>query len=386
MPIALTAGAARHIAGRYEIARPREWVPLPVLAGRILAEPVRARQAQPGTALAAMDGWALQAAATPGLVRIVGESAAGRPFARRVALGEAVRISTGAELPLGSDAVIRREGATAFDGVLAAPGVAPGRDVRQAGEDYSCSDTVLAGGHRVRAHDVGVIASCGWDGAFCRRQPRVVVVSTGDELVSPGQVPDSGRVVDSNRLAIAAAVQAAGGLVEWTRWVPDDIGDLEGAIVDGTRAAIDLLVTCGGASVGDHDHTRAALRAVGGRRVVDGIAMRPGRPTALELLGETRVLVLPGPPAAAVVAFHLLGRALLGCEEWAAAPFAVEYRSARAMDEFVRCQATPDGLVPLAAQGSTSMAGLAGAHALAWIAWGRSYVAAGADVQVSSLP
>jgi len=264
--------------------------------------------------------------------------------------------------------------------------VAPGRDVRQVGEDYSRSDIVLAGGHRVRAHDVGVIASCGWDGAFCRRQPRVAVISTGDELVAPGQAPDSGRVVDSNRLAIAAAVQAAGGLVTWTRWVPDDRTDLELAIADGTRAAIDLLVTCGGASVGDHDHTHAALRSVGARRVVDGIAMRPGRPTALALLGETRVLVLPGPPAAAVVAFHLLGRALLGCGEWAVAPLAVHYRSARAVDEFIRCRATPNGLMPLAAQGSASMAGLAGADTLAWIGWGRSRVAAGADVQVSALP
>jgi molybdopterin molybdotransferase len=386
MPIALTAGAARHIAGRHEIARPREWVPLQVLAGRILAEPVRARQAQPGTAVAAMDGWALRAAATPGMFHVVGESAAGRPFMRDVGACEAVRISTGAGMPLGADAVIRREDATAFEDVLTASGVAPGRDVRQAGEDYSRSDIVLAGGQRVRAHDVGVIASCGWDGAFCRRQPRVAVISTGDELVAPGQAPDSGRVVDSNRLAIAAAVQAAGGLVEWTRWVPDDTMDLELAISDGTRAAIDLLVTCGGASVGDHDHTRAALRSVGARRVVDGIAMRPGRPTALALLGETRVLVLPGPPAAAVVAFHLLGRALLGCGEWAVAPLAVQYRSARAVDEFIRCRATPNGLMPLAAQGSASMAGLAGADTLAWIRWGRSRVAAGADVQVSALP
>ena len=198
--------------------------------------------------------------------------------------------------------------------MLTAPGVVPGRDVRQTGEDYARSEIVLAAGHRgTSAPTVGVIASCGWDGAFCRRQPRVAVISTGDELVSPGQAPDSGRVVDSNRLAIAAAVQAAGGIIEWTRWVPDDATELETAIADGTGAALDLLITCGGASVGDHDHTRGALRSVGARCVVDGIAMRPGRPTALELLGETRVLVLPGPPAAAVVVFHLLGRDLLGC-------------------------------------------------------------------------
>ncbi len=386
MPIALTAAAARHIAGRYEIARPREWVPLAVLAGRILAEPVRTRQAQPVEAVAAMDGWAVWAGATPGVFHIVGESAAGRPFMRGVAVCEAVQISTGAEVPDGADAVIRREDAAACDGMLTAPGVVPGRDVRQAGEDYSRSDIVLAAGHHVRAHDVGVIASCGWDGAFCRRQPRVAIISTGDELVSPGRAPDSGRVVDSNRLVIAAAVHAAGGIIEWTRWVPDKATDLETAITDATGAAIDLLVTCGGASVGDHDHTRGALRSVGARRVVDGIAMRPGRPTALALLGETRVLVLPGPPAAAVVAFHLLGRDLLGCGGWAAAPLTVHYRSARGVDEFVRCRATPNGLMPLAAQGSASMAGLAGADALAWIAWGRSRVAAGANVQVSALP
>jgi molybdopterin molybdotransferase len=386
MQVALPAAVARHIVSRYEIARPREWVPLAKLAGRILADPVRTRQEQPDRALAAMDGWAVRAGATPGLLHVVGESAAGRPFMRAVRVREAVRISTGAEMPHGADAVVRREDAVASDGTLAAPGVAPGRDVRQAGEDYSRSDIVLAPGHRVRAHDVGVIASCGWDGAFCRGQPRVAVISTGDELVSLGQAPESGRVIDSNRLAIAAAVQAAGGLVEWTRWVRDDAIDLKTAIAEGTGAAIDLLVTCGGASVGDHDHTRAALRSVGARHVVDGIAMRPGRPTALALVGETRILVLPGPPGAAVVAFHLLGRELLGCGEWAVAPLAVQYRSARAVDEFVRCRATPNGLIPLAAQGSASMAGLAGADALAWIGWGRTSVAAGADVRVSALP
>ncbi len=386
MPAACTAGAARNIAARYEIVRSREWVPLAALAGRILAEPVRARRAQPTTSVAAMDGWALRAAATPGGFHIVGESAAGRPFMGALGPREAVRISTGAQIPLGADAVIRREDAVAAEDTLSAPGVELGRDVREAGEDYSQSDIVLPGGHRVRAHDVGVIASCGWDGAFCRRQPRVAIISTGDELVSPGHALDDGRVVDSNRLAIAAAVQAAGGIIEWTRWVPDDPSDLEHAITDGTRATIDLLVTCGGASGGDHDHTRAALKDVGARHLIDGVAMRPGRPTALALLGETRVLVLPGPPSAAVVAFHLLGRALLGCEEWTTAPLAIEYRSARGVDEFIRCRATPNGLMPLSVQGSASMAGLAGAHALAWIAWGRSRVAAGANVQASPLP
>lgn len=386
MPAACTAGAARNIAGHHEISRSREWVPLALLVGRILADPVRARQAQPSVSMAAMDGWAVRAAATPGGLNIVGESAAGRPFVGALGEREAVRISTGAQLPIGADAVVRREDASAIGSALTAPGVAHGRDVRVVGEDYSRSDVVLPNGHRVRAHDVGVIASCGWDGAFCRRQPRVAVISTGDELVPPGLAPDEGRVVDSNRFAIAAAVQAAGGIIEWTRLVPDDMSDLEAAIADGTRATIDLLVTCGGASVGDHDHTRAALTDAGARTVIDGIAMRPGRPTSLALLGETRVLMLPGPPAAAAVVFHLLGRALLGCEEWSAAPLAIDYHSPRGVDEFVRCRATPTGLVPLAAQGSASMASLAGAHALAWIGWGRSRVAAGAFVQASALP
>ncbi len=303
-------------------------------------------------------------------VRIVGESAAGRPFARRVALGEAVRISTGAELPLGSDAVIRREGAAAFDGVLAAPGVAPGRDVRQAGEDYSCSDTVLAGGHRVRAHDVGVIASCGWDGAFCRRQPRVVVVSTGDELVSPGQVPDSGRVVDSNRLAIAAAVQAAGGLVEWTRWVLMTLPTSKARLSTG----LGRRSTCWSRAVARRWAITTILAPHCGpwAGVAWSTASRCGRAVRRRWSCWVR-------RACWCSQAHRRRRSSrFTCSDapcWAArsgqrhrSPF--ECRSARAVDEFVRCRATPDGLVPLAAQGSTSMAGLAGAHALAWIALG----------------
>ncbi len=344
---------------------------------------------QPRGAVAAMDGWALRADATPGVFAVVGESAAGRPYGRSLLRGEAVRISTGALVPAGADAVLRRERAIERHGVLASPHIAAGSDVRQAGEDYPLAAVVLDPGHLVRTHDVGVIAACGWDGAFCDRRARVAVVSIGDELVPVDQIPNEGEVVDSNRLTIAAAAEAAGAQVAWTRWVPDDRHALEEVIADAVQPGPDgvaLLITTGGASIGDHDHVRPALRSLGAEIAFEGIAMRPGRPTALGVIGASRVLVLPGTPSASVVGFHVIGRELLGTAEWTPGIMVTDYRSPRHADEFVRCRSTPVGLVPLDVQGSASLAGLAGADALAWIAWGRSHVKAGSSVLTSAVP
>jgi molybdopterin molybdotransferase len=336
-----------------------------------------------------MDGWALCADATPGVFTVVGESAAGRPHHRRLVQGEAVRISTGAVVPQGADTVLRREDGIERDGVLSAPWVGPGHDIRLAGQDYPLAAAVLDAGHLVHTHDVAVIAACGWDGAFCDRRARVAVVSIGDELVPVGRVPGEGEVVDSNRLAIAAAVEAAGAEVASTRWVPDDRHALEELITDAVQpgpGVVDLLITTGGASVGDHDHVRPVLRSLGAEMALEGIAMRPGRPTALGVIGTCRVLVLPGTPSATVVAFHVIGRELLGAAAWTPGILTTEYRSRRDVDEFVRCRHTPLGLVPLTAQGPGSLAGLAGADALAWIPWGRSHVASGSSVATTGMP
>jgi molybdopterin molybdotransferase len=336
-----------------------------------------------------MDGWALRSGATPGILRVVAESAAGRPYRGVLGPDEAVRISTGAVLPDAADAVLRREHGSENGGVLVAPHVAAGRDLRVAGDEYPLAADVLPDGHRVRAHDLGVIATCGWDGAFCERRPRVAIVATGDELVPPGQLPEDAAVVDSNRVTIAAAAAAAGGEVVWTRCVVDTPDAVRAAVKDaasGGPDAVDLLVTIGGASIGDHDHVRSVLDSISADVVFDGIAMRPGRPTCLAVLGSTRVLVLPGPPGAAVVAFHLIGRELIGGGTWSPNRVAVPCPPSGAYDEFIWCRASDVGLVPVEGQGSSSLSGLARADALAWIPQHRLADAAGGEVLASALP
>ena len=384
-----TASAAMRIAQGLRIASAREWVWLTALPRRRLAEAVRTRAPQPESAVAAMDGWALRADATPGVFSVVGESAAGRPHPRPLVQAEAVRISTGALVPRGADAILRREDGIERLGVVTAPPVEAGHDVRRGGQDYPQAAVVLSAGHLVRSHDVAVIAACGWDGAFCERRARIALVSIGDELVPPGRVPGEGEVVDSNRLAIAAAVDAAGAVVAWTRWVPDDRHVLEEVMVEAMQSGpdgVDLVITTGGASVGDHDHVRPVLRSLGAEMAFEGIAMRPGRPTALGAIGNSRVLILPGTPSASVIGFHVIGRELLGTTDWTLGVLAGDYRSRRDADEFVRCRRTPVGLAPLEVQGPASLAGLAGADALAWIPWGRSHVQSGSSVRTSTMP
>ncbi len=384
-----SAARAREIARDLRVRAPREWVPLERLVGRRLFEPVRTRIAQPHVTSAAMDGWALRSAATPGIFKVVGESAAGRPYRGSLGPDEAVRIATGAVVPDGADAVLRRELGSEQDGLLVAAFVGPERDLRRAGEEYPKAAAVLPDGHRVRAHDLGVIATCGWDGAFCERQPRVAILATGDELVPPGQLPDDAAVVDSNRFALGAAAAAAGAEVIWSRSVPDTasviIGALAEAAGDGADA-VDLLVTTGGASIGDHDHVRPALASLGATVAFAGVAMRPGRPTSLATIGNTRVLVLPGTPAAAVIAFHVIGRELLGVATWAPAILAGPFWADETYDEFMWCRATDAGLVPTSRQGSASLASLAGGDVLAWISPGEASVAPGARVRASALP
>ena len=384
-----SATEARELARDLRVRAPREWVPLERLAGRRLSEPVRTRIAQPHATSAATDGWALRSAATPGTLRVIAESAAGRPYRGPLRLREAVRIATGALAPEAADAVLRREHGSERDGVLEAAHVRAGRDLRLAGDEYPRAGEVLPDGHRIRAHDLGVIATCGWDGAFCEQRPRVAVVASGDELVPPGQLPGDSAVVDANRFAIAAAAAAAGAEVAWTRCVPDTDQDVAAAITDavsGGPDSVDLLVTTGHASVGDHDHVRPALAEMGAQIVFDGISMRPGRRTGLVLVGETRVLVLPGTPGAAVIAFHLIGRELLGGGTWAPAVLARSCRADGPYDEFVWCRVTDAGLVPAQRQGSASLSGLAAGDVLGWITPGDPLRAAGTPVLASALP
>jgi molybdopterin molybdotransferase len=336
-----------------------------------------------------MDGWALRSAATPGILRVVGESAVGNPYRGPLGQDEAVRVMTGALAPDAADAVLRRAHGTECDGVLVAPHVRSGRDLRPAGDDYPRAAEVLPTGHRLRVHDIGVIATCGWDGAFCERRVRTAVVVSCSALVPPGQVPDGTEAVDATRFVLAAAAAAAGATVVWTRSVQDADDALTEAVRDavgGGPDAVDLVIATGGPGVGGGDRITPILAGFGAQFVFGGISMQPGCRTALALIGETRVLVVPSAPGGAVIAFHLIGRELLGGGVWTPVVLAAPIRVDGPGDEFVWCRASDTGLAPGSKRDADTFAGLAVGDALAWITPGAAQRPAGTCILASSLP
>lgn len=370
---------------------PAEPVALDELAGRILAEDVRARGDHPAFTNSAMDGYALRAAdaADGAVLRLAGESRAGAPFAGVLGAGEAVRISTGAELPEGADAVLRKEDAAEEGtGVRALIAPAAGVFVRRRGEDVHVGQALLRAGQVVGPHEVAVVAAAGHARVACARRPRVAVLGSGDEVVPAGGELGPGQVFDANRPGVAAQAEAAGAQVLSTGVVPDDreatVAALAG-LLDG--AAPDLLVTIGGVSVGRHDHLRPALEACGVRELLYGVQIRPGHPLWLGRRGEQLVLGLPGNPVSAAVCFHAFGRPLLGRgDSWERRmPMAARYVTQTARTELVRCVEEDGALRPLPRQGSHAVTSLAGATHLAVVDAARREVAAGEAVRTSRL-
>lgn len=376
------------------LAPPAEPVALEELPGRVLAEDVRARGDHPAFTNSAMDGYALRAAdaAAGGPLRLVGESRAGAPFGGEVGAGEAVRISTGAELPEGADAILRVEDAEEGHGAVhvgAAP--AAGAYVRRRGEDVRRGQALLAAGHVVGAHEVAVVAGAGHARVACVRPPRVAVVGSGDEVVPAGGELGPGQVYDANRPGVAAQARAAGARVVASAVVADDLQQTiaaVGGLLDGRDAeAPDLLVTTGGVSVGRHDHLRPALEACGVREVLYGVEIRPGHPLWIGRRGEQLVLGLPGNPVSAAVCFHAFGRPLLGrADSWdERLPLAERYAKPTPRTDLIRCAERGGALVPLPRQASHALTSLAGATHIAAIPAERREVAAGEEVRVVRL-
>lgn len=292
---------------------PAEVAGLETALGRVLAEDVRARLTQPPAAVSAMDGYAVRAAdtaPTPRRLRIVGRSAAGAGFEGTIGAGEAVRIFTGAPLPEGADAVVIQED-TMTDGETVTPGAAaePGRFVRPAGLDFGEGEVVLAAGRRLTPRDVALAAAANVPWLKVRRRPRVAIVATGDELAMPGEPLRPGRIVNSNGLLCAGQVRTFGA-------IPVDLGiaaDDEEALVAAVTAArgCDLLVTLGGASVGDHDLIRPMLAKLGFDLALYRVAMRPGKPIMFGRLGDLPVIGLPGNPVSVGVGGAVFLRAVV---------------------------------------------------------------------------
>jgi len=288
-----------------------ETVPIRAAAGRWGAADVMALRTQPANDLSAMDGYAIRFADLPGPFKLIGESAAGRPFGGAVGSGETVRIFTGAAMPDGADTVLVQEEAERRDDQVALSGEGPGhrgRNVRRKGLDFSRGDFLVGRGERLTAARIAVAATGGHGALPVNRLVRVAIVATGDELVAPGSAMTDAVLPESNGAMLSAMLADLPVEVIDLGILPDRL--------DATTAAFaqvdaDILVTTGGASVGDHDLVRPALEAAGGSMDFWRIALRPGKPMMAGRLNGAVVLGLPGNPVSAFVTAFLFLRPLI---------------------------------------------------------------------------
>ena len=281
---------------------PAEVVALANAWNRVTAAPVIARLTQPPADVSAMDGYALRAAdgILGATLTQIGAAPAGHPFAGTVEPGQIVRLFTGSIVPAGADSILLQEDA-AKDGdrVTVNEAVVAGRHIRRAGQDFAKGDTVVAAGRRMTARDVGLSAAANHPWINVHRRPRVGILATGDEIAMPGEPIPAGGIVSSNSHALAALVRAGGG-EPIVLPIAADTNEAVASVADSV-AGLDMLVTTGGASVGDHDLVISGLQTRG--LVVDfwQIAMRPGKPLLFGQLGAVPVLGLPGNPVSALV-------------------------------------------------------------------------------------
>jgi len=380
---------------------PAEFVALDHVAGRVLAQDVSALRTQPPTAVSAMDGYAVRAsdvAKAPAALKVIGEVAAGHPFIGQVAAGQAVRIFTGGVMPSGSDTVVIQE-LTSREGdvVTVQKSAAKGRNVRAKGIDFAQGDVLLRKGQRLSDRDVMLAAAMNHARLSVHRKPRVAVLGTGDELVPPGGSPKSDEIVYSNGFALASLARTEGAEVHDLGIANDRVEDITQAIKRAREWGTDILVTSGGASVGEHDLVQRALTAEGLNLSFWRVALRPGRPMMHGRLGAMQVLGVPGNPVSSYVCAFLFlvplirrlsGRtdvesrpeqARLGCDLPANDERADYLRATLALG--------PDGPVatPLPAQDSSLMAPLAKADCLVIRYPGAPAAPAGSDCIILKL-
>ena len=297
---------------------PAETVMIERAHGRVLAEPLHARVTQSPFDASAMDGYAVQAAdiaTPPATLTIIGEAAAGHPFGGTVHAGEAARIFTGAPVPAGADTVVIQEDtARSGDKVVVREAEPKGGNIRTRGFDFREGDLLLPPGRRLGPRELALAAAMGHRPVAVRRRPRVAILSTGDELVVPGERPGPAQIVASNHLGVGALCEAAGADVQQLGIARDTREDIVAHLSE--AAGADILVTCGGASVGDHDLVAPALEAQGMSLAFWKVALRPGKPIMYGRFGPSRVMGLPGNPASALICARVflipLIQALLG--------------------------------------------------------------------------
>jgi molybdopterin molybdotransferase len=360
----------RMLAG---IGAPRiETVPLEAVVGRVLAEPVTAMRPQPPFDASAMDGWAVAGEGTA--FAIVGESAAGRGYDRLLEPGQAVRIFTGAPVPAGATRVVIQEVARREGQILTTPASdGSPHNVRPAGGDFNAGERLLSTGDRIDPWRLSLAAAAGRAALQVAARPKVVLLSTGEELVPAGANAGPDQIFDSGGPTLAALISRWGGDVRRLASVGDDADTIAKAL---TGAGGELIVTLGGASVGDHDLVKPALSRLGLELAVETIRIRPGKPTWFGRLADgRRVLGLPGNPASALVCAELFLRPLLsalqGAEpgpQLATARLAVSARANGPREHWERSRmAVRDGVLtvtPMSDQDSSLVSVFAQAAAL----------------------
>ncbi|PSO28960.1 gephyrin-like molybdotransferase Glp [Bradyrhizobium sp. MOS002] len=299
---------------------PEEMISLDQAYHRVLARDVAARRTQPPQAMSAMDGYAVRAADAAAInsgLTVIGEVAAGRPFAGTVGAGEAVRIFTGGVVPGGADAVVIQED-TVADGkrITIKEAAIAGRHIRPAGVDFREGDVLLRKGSRLTERDLALAAGMNHPQLAVFRRPRVAILATGDELVMPGTTPGHGQIVYSNGYALHALARSEGAETIDLGIAADTLEATTAGIRGARESGADILITTGGASVGDHDLVQQALRDEGIAMAFWKIAMRPGKPMMHGRLGTMGVIGLPGNPVSSYVCAFLfmvpLIRALSG--------------------------------------------------------------------------
>jgi molybdopterin molybdotransferase len=381
-----------------------EPVPLRSALGRVLAVDVKSAEPVPGFDNSSMDGFAVRAAdtagasaATPVALRIADEARAGRPAESSLEAGQAIAISTGAMLPEGADSVVRVEDTATRDGrVEVSVEVDPGTNVRRRGDDIVPGAPILRRGQTIGAAELGVLASVGLVEVSCARRPRTRVLTTGDELLEPGDAPRPGGVRNSNAYSIPSLALGAGAEVAGVATVSDD----PVATRDAVETALDgdVAVISGGVSVGDHDYVKSALEKLDVEPVFWRVALKPGKPTWFGVAPRgTLVFGLPGNPVSAMVTFLLFVRpairAMLGASDEIAQAWAIlddELPKARGRDHAVRCslELRDDGwhARPTGNQDSHVLTSMLGADALAIVPAEADAPVAGSRVEVELLP
>src|SRR5262245_9702830 len=316
MPVADALAAI--LAGAEPLAE--EMIALDDAFHRVLARDVAALRTQPPQAMSAMDGYAVRAADAAKIqarLKVIGEVAAGRPFERTIGPGEAGRIVTGGAVPGGADAVIIQEDTVADGGHISITEAAiAGRHIRPPGVDFRQGDVLLSAGARLTDRDLSLAASMNHPELPVRRRPKVALLATGDELVMPGTVPGPGQIVYSNGYALNALLRSEGAETIDLGVAADTMAATTAGVRRASESGADILVTTGGASVGDHDLVKKALDAEGVTMAFWKIAMRPGKPMMHGRLGPMRVVGVPGNPVSSYVCTFLfvvpLIRALSG--------------------------------------------------------------------------